>query len=71
MHCKNPNKPGCKGQVPATGRAARHNYCCCCDRRVNGPQSDEEKGEKQILKLMRKGRISPQEAERLLATFQT
>ena len=70
MHCKNPNKPGCNGQVPATGRAAQYNYCCCCDRKEHGPQTNEEKGVKQIIREMRKGRITTQRAEQLIAALQ-
>lgn len=33
--------------VPLTGRAAKNGLCCKCDREVNGPQFDVEKGEKQ------------------------
>lgn len=33
--------------VPLTGRAAQNELCCKCDRAVNGPQSEEDKGEKQ------------------------
>jgi len=71
MHCANRSTDGCRGQIPVTGRAAVHGLCCKCDREKYGPLSDAEKGAKQVVRLMRQGRISPQKAENLLAAYQT
>lgn len=71
MYCTNPNKPGCRGQFPGTGRARDNHMCCPCDRDVFGPQSEEEKGKKQIQKLIKRGRISSEKGYELLAAFET
>ena len=42
------------GNVPASGRAAQNNLCCKCDRELNGTQTSQDKGEKQLKKERRR-----------------
>ena len=60
----------CGLQIPTTGRAALHGLCCKCDREKYGPQSEVDKGRKQIQRMIRKGRISPEKGEQILAVFE-